>query len=225
MNMKIRTLALLALFFAGITYAQDSPPKAATQSEKAPSYISMKVGSLGAGLEFSHSIASRWAMRYNFTYFQYTKNAETKSGNVETVREAFVRCGGLGVIADYNLSKTNPNWKLAMGLVYQFNRVSDSRTYTYTGSSTPEDLGNLTLAFTAFPVNPYLGIVAGNFRSKKHLQFSFEAGTLFHGRPRVEFTGSGRIQQTTEQIGIVEENVKNYNWFPVGFFNLRYVIF
>lgn len=223
--MKLRTLALLALIASGSTYAQDSPSESAARSEKAPSYLGVKLGSLGAGLEFSHAIAPRWAMRYNFTYFQMAKHAETKSGNVTTVRNAEVRIGGLGAIADYNLSKSNPNWKLAMGVVYQFNRISDSRDYTYSSSSTTEELGNLTLAFTAFPVNPYLGIVAGNFRSKKHLQFSFEAGTLFHGKPRVEFTGTGRIAQTAEQVDKVEENVKNYNWFPVGFFNLRYVIF
>jgi len=216
--MKLRTLALLVLLTTGSTFAQEV-------EKKAPSYLSLKLGTLGGGLEFSHAIAFRWALRYNFTYFQYAMNKETKSGNVTTVRDASVRAGGLGVISDFNLSKTNPNFKLAMGAVYQFNRVSDSRAYTYTSSSTTEDLGSLTLTFTAFPVNPYVGFVAGNFRSQKHLQFSFEAGTLFHGRPRVEFTGTGRIQQTAEQVGIVEENVKNYNWFPVGFFNLRYVIF
>lgn len=196
----------------------------AQEASKGNPYISLKMGSLGFGLEYSHPISARWSGRLNASYFAIAMHKETTASSIITVKDTKVKIGGIGLIGDFNLSKTNPNWKLCVGAVYQFNKIAETRAYTFSSPDLTEDLGSLSLEFTTFPVNPYVGFMLGNFRSTKRLQFSLEAGTLYHGAPRVVFTGTGRIAGTAEQVDKVKENVKNYSLFPVGNINIRYVL-
>lgn len=212
----INCLTVVGFLLSLSTNAQDTL--------KGKPYASLKLGTLGIGLEYSHPISPRWSARLNASFLNLKMHKESESGSIITVKDTKINLGAVGLVGDFNLSKTNPNWKLCVGVVYQMNKISENRAYTYSSSDLTEDLGSLSLKFTAMPVNPYVGLMVGNFRSQKKLQFSIEAGTLYHGAPRVEFTGTGRIAGTAEQKDKVEANVKNYSFFPVGYINVRYVL-
>ena len=184
--------------------------------------LGIQLGSMGIGIQYTHPLSERWNLRGTASYFDIALPQSIPSSTVNTERVYSARLGGIGAIADYSFSKKTPNWKLAMGLFYQINRVGIYQEFTYVGDDLNEDLGTLDLQFDSFPVSPYAGLVFGNFKSQKRVTFSLELGTLFHGRPNVTFTGTGRIGPTAEQDELVAENVSNYNWFPYANFQLNF---
>ena len=109
-----------------------------------------------------------------------------------------------------------------MGVFYQANKLLQRDDYTYVGDDRNEDLGNLTIDFTSFPVSPYVGLIFGNYKSGRRCTVAFELGTLFHGKPRVNWVGEGIIAPTAEQDEIVAGNVSNYNWWPYANFQINY---
>ena len=216
--MKLHTSKIVMLFALKVVFALNF----ASAQEKPPSYFGIQIGTLGAGLQYVKPLNSRWDLRASATFLKLTKNRETISSTLTTKETIEMRTGGLGIIADYCISKNTPNWKIAFGAIYQFNKITDSRQYDVEYNDSKVDLGNLSLEFTTFPVSPYAGFMWGNFKSEKKIIYCLELGTLYHGKPKVLFTGEGRIAPTAELDEIVSENVKDYNWYPYLNFQINY---
>lgn len=219
--MKLHSLKMLA--FVSIQFALTA--KISQAQEKSSPLVGFQVGTMGLGFQYVHPINSRWDLRAAATYFQLKHNREwttTTTSTLTTSETIKGRTGGVSLIADYNLSSKTPNFKLAFGALYQLNRLIDTRSYLVEYSGQNVDLGNLTLEYTTFPVSPYAGFVWGNFKTEKKIVYSIELGTLYHGKPRVDFTGEGRIAPTAEQDEMAAENVKDYNWYPVLNFQINY---
>lgn len=214
--MKNKLLYLL-LCFPAFGFSQVNE-----EAKKHPQYIGQQIGTLGYGLHYSYGISPQWALRANASYFHINQRTEETSSTLISERHRFLRTGGFGIVADWSFAKNNPNWKLSFGAYYQFNLARETRDYTYMSGDVIEDLGRLKIEFTTMPVNPYLGFMFGNFKSDKVITYAIEAGTLFHGHPKVDFTGSGRIEQTAEQDDLIRDNVKNYMFYPVINFKLNY---
>lgn len=214
----VRTLTLSILLFSSTL------GMAQKEKDSVPSnYFGIQLGSLGIGGQYSHNIHPRWNIRLSASYIQLSMDKEKVTSTYRQDIEYNARLGGIALLADYSLRKTNGNFKLSTGVIYQFNKVSQNSQFTYIGDESSQlDLGTLNLTFTTFPVNPYVGLVLGNFQTKKRLFFTFEMGTTFHGSPRVEFTGTGIVRHTADQGEIVEKNVHNYSWYPYGNFQLNY---
>ncbi|MFT4757997.1 MAG: hypothetical protein ACI91R_002658 [Vicingaceae bacterium] len=219
--MKVKILCLSFLTIFSLCHAQDE----AVNSEAGSQSIALKLGTLGAGLQYTYAINDRWQARMDASYFKSPAVVRI-AAEAEYIAEMRVvgRVGGIGLMADYNLSSKTPNWKLAMGLYYNFTKVTLDGAFTLTATDPDEDLGTLLWEYTTNPVNPYAGIVFGNFKSDKKIGFAIELGTLYHGAPKVDFTGSGRIEPTSTQDDLMRENVKDYAWFPMGSLQLIYKI-
>lgn len=192
-----------------------------SQEEKPKKYISQHLGTLGFGIEYNHGFTNRFSLRGNLNYFRLNQKTTYSNSTLYEKYRAF-RSAGIGVIADWRFIGNAPNWKLSAGVYILSRRASETRDYIYTNEDLTEDLGRLSIKFSTFPVNPYVGFIYGNFMSVKPITYSIEFGTLFHGNPRVDFTGNGRIEQTTQQDDIIKENVKNYMFYPVLNFKLNY---
>lgn len=209
---KISTFLAFMIVFSFLNFSQEL--------EKQKPTLGIQVGSMGAGLQFTYPFAKRWDARIAASYMSLNLNSSSKDKTIATEKKTGVTMGGVSLIADFTLSSKTPNWKLAMGVVYPLNKIEETRSYTYIADGFNEDLGSLTLAFTPIPINPYLGFVFGNFKSTKRVGFALELGTLYHGKPSVSFTGTGRIEPTSEQDEVVANNVKNYNFYPYANFQL-----
>ncbi len=192
-----------------------------SQEERPKKFISQQIGTLGFGLEYNHGFTNRFSLRGNINYFQLNQKI-TYSNTVLFEKYRLFRIAGIGVIADWRFLENVPNWKVSAGLYLVSRKASETRDYIYVNEDFTEDLGRLSIEFSAFPVNPYVGFLYGNFKSTKPITYSIEFGTLFHGQPKVEFTGTGRIEQTTQQVDIIRDNVKNYMFYPVLNFKLNY---
>ncbi len=195
---------------------------AQADSAKMSNYFGVQFGSLGIGGQYVHPIHPRWNLRATGSYFSMSLDQTVEATNYTESRTYNATLGGGALIADFSFLKSTPNWKLAMGAFYQINKVGVNSSYLYKRNGETGDAGTLDLTFTTMPVNPYLGLVWGNFRTKKKVFFTLELGTMFHGTPNVDFTGSGLIEATTLQKPIIEDNVSNYNWFPYANFQINY---
>lgn len=213
---KLKLLAVFAML-GGMSYAQEAS-SAPTQ------YVGVQFGSLGAGAQYVRSIHPRWNLRFSGSYFKASMDQVVETSRYTEYRTNSGQVGAFAALADFDISKKTPNWKLSTGLMYQVNKINRFSTFETEMDGEMLDLGTLDLTFTAFPVNPYAGLVFGNFKSEKKVFFTLELGTLFHGRPNVDFVGTGLIAPTAEQDGLVESNVSNYNWFPYGNFQINYRI-
>lgn len=192
-----------------------------SQEEQPKKYISQQLGTLGYGLEYNHGLTNRLSLRGNLIYFRLSQKI-TYSNSVLFEKYRFFRYAGVGIVADWRFLENVQNWKVSAGIYCISRKASETRDYIYINEDFTEDLGRLSVEFSAFPVNPYLGFVYGNFKSTKPITYAIEFGTLFHGNPRVEFTGTGRLEQTAQQVDIIRENVKNYMFYPVLNFKLNF---
>jgi hypothetical protein len=216
--MKNRYLKIASLLVVPLTFVANY----GHAQEKAAPSIGLQIGTLGIGAQYIHPLTSKWELRSTLSYLQLTKKRELISTSLTTDETIKMRTGGIGIYANYNVFSKTPNWKVSLGAVYQFNRIIDTRVYEVEYNNSQIDLGSLSLEFTTFPVSPYAGILWGNFKSEKKININLELGTLYHGKPNVVFTGEGRIAPTAEQGPLVEENVKDYNWYPYLSFNINY---
>jgi hypothetical protein len=185
----------------------------------------IQINTLGLGGQFVMPLNNSLNARFSASFIQMKFQKNVERGNLAEDRNRKLRSGGLGLLVDWKPFEYELI-RFSGGLVYQFNRASESRDYVYTRNGEAMELGNLTVDFTFFPVNPYIGFVFGRPipLAEKKISVLFELGTLFHGRPRVDFTGAGRIAPTAEQDDVIANNVKNYMFYPVASIQLNYKI-
>ena len=215
-------LLVACLLIGSMTYAQSDSTASKAPTGKSD-YVGLQFGSLGIGGQYVHPLNARWSLRFSGSYFSMGAPTSTiVTPRYTETRDVKGTVGGGSAIADFDISPKTPNWKLSMGAFYTINEVSQMSSFVYTENGNNKDVGTLDLTFTANPVSPYLGLVWGNFKTKKKLFFTLELGTLYHGKPKVSFTGTGLIEPTTQQDYIIADNVSNYNWFPYANFQLNY---
>lgn len=186
-----------------------------SQEKNSNSTLSFQIGSLGIGANYSHLIKNDIDIRLSASFLKLGYDLSSISSTLQIDKKREFRTGGIGLIADWAFIKNNPNFKLSGGVFYQINRIKEERDYTYIKDNLNEKLGLISIAFSSKPISPFLGFTYGNFKSEKKITYAFELGTLYHGKPIVEFIATERLSQTAEQKPIVENNVKNYNFYPV----------
>ena len=75
----------------------------------------------------------------------------------------------------------------------------------------------LTLDYNGFA--PYLGLGFGRAVPKNKFGVSFEAGSFYLPEPKVDITATGMLAPTANQAVSLQEDIRDYRWFP--FLNLR----
>ena len=226
---KTNIQLFLLLLFCLTAFCHSNKIKASTNLDwtntyNAKPYLGIQLGSLGAGLQFAYPIGNRFDVRISGTYLpKIGLSIPSTEQGVDIVSKYNFQTGCVALICDLSLSKKKPGIKLAFGAVYSMTKVSGTRQYhepTY-----DLDLGSLTLGFTPkLPVNPYLGLVFGNFMKSKVVFFTLEIGALYHGKPKVVFTGDGRVSPTANDANtqIIADNVKSLQFYPYANLQLNF---
>jgi hypothetical protein len=228
MKNKMRS-QLLILPFAFLIFVARTQESQSSSNEITPSSndlktgnmtVGVQVGSLGPGLQFTYTVNPKLNLRAIGSFMKLNHSTEFDESQVRTSEKIMAQTGAVGVISDWRVFK-NQWFRLSAGVVYNFNQLIDTRNYVYTKVTPSYEVGSLTLDFTTMKVNPYLGIVLGKQNQDKKVNFLVEFGTLYHGQPKVNFTGEGRIGATSEQVDVVKSNVSNYNFYPVLNFQMN----
>lgn len=194
------------------------------QNEPRDWYAGAQLGSMGVGAQLQTAINDKMNARVAFSFMQLKPEKEMQSGDISFEKKSLFRTGGVGLTVDWQFYQKWEKIRITGGLYYQFNRVNQERIYTFSNDGLVEDMGSLKIEIYTFPLNPCIGLQWGKLDSNRKFNYLIDAGFLFHGRPKVNFTGSGRVEPTAEQDEIVQNNLKNYNFYPNLNFTLLYTL-
>jgi hypothetical protein len=227
--MKIKTTISSLLFCLCLTcsicFSQDSTTVNTTKVKTTPRLgLALNLGTT-PGIDFAYGISSKVAIRLGYSYFKYNVNTTTKSSNEEVKLGGDVNMSILGLSAEY-FPFSKSSFKVFGGASYIDKGslsvlVTPTGTYTF-GSTvfTPDQVGNVSFSVDyGKSIAPFAGIGFGRTIPKNRVGFGFEMGTYYAKSPIVTLNGEKRLSSMSEQQTKVQENMKDWHYWPV--INLR----
>ena len=189
--------------------------------------LSLNLGTT-PGLDIGYAISPKITARLGYSYFKYNTNttAKTSGEDVKLGGDANISIASLSF--EYHPFKRS-SFKLIGGASY-FDKgqialvVTPTGTYKFGSTSfSPSDLGNVQFTVDyGKQYAPFAGIGFGRTVPKRRVGFGFEVGSYYTQTPKVTLTGDKRLSSMSEQQAKVQENMKDWKYWPVV--NLRLAI-
>jgi hypothetical protein len=79
----------------------------------------------------------------------------------------------------------------------------------------PEDIGVVVTTIKTNKMQPYLGMGYDQFYAGKKINFSVNAGLMYHGKPQVNMTATKMLKPTAENAGRLEKYFESYQFMPL----------
>lgn len=221
--MRKKTIQIISFFiflfgFVATGFCQDT-------------FIGIKGGSLGAGLELERSFNDSISARIGINYFSFDY-----SGTEDDIKYDFdLGLMTLGAFLDWH--PFQGSFRFTGGLIYNGNSLDStsesSATYEigdqiYTGS----EIGTLNGEFDFNDFAPYVGLGWNTaFGKDRKWGFICELGVMFQGSPTAVLTATGPIAdqplfqaELAKEEDNLQDDLDNYNLYPnisIGF-NYRF---
>ncbi len=177
------------------------------------------------GITLAYGLSPQLAIRLGYSYFKYDLNTSTKASNEEVKLGGSANMSILGLSAEYFPFKKS-SFKIFGGASYIDKGdlsvvVTPTGTYTFGSKTfTPNEIGNVTLTVDyGKSIAPFAGIGFGRTIPKSRIGFGFELGSYYMNTPKVSLTGKERLSSMSEQQSKVQENMKDWHYWPI--MNLR----
>ncbi len=192
-----------ALLPAVPLYAQATPAgtPAAVRAAKAPAQFSaaIRVSTLGIGPEVSVLTAPNVALRIGYNGTNYSRSVSSQGIDYD----GKLKLSSVPALADVYPSKQG-SFHLTAGLLFNSSSVTatgkpsgSTQTYTLNGMTfNAADVGSLNGRVTFSKTSPYLGIGFGKPAGGSMLQFLFDVGVAFQGKPHLTLGRSGGVTIT-----------------------------
>lgn len=220
------TFSLFLLYVCLISYS--SVTKAQSLSGTSHKLgLSLNLGTT-PGIDVGYAISPKITARLGYSYFKYNTNTTAKTSGEE------VKLGGDANVSIASLSfEYHPfkrsSFKLIGGASY-FDKgqiafvVTPTGTYKFGSTTfTPEEVGNVQFTVDyGKQYAPFAGIGFGRTVPKRRVGFGFEVGSYYTQTPKVTLKGDKRLSSMSEQQAKVQENMKDWKYWPVV--NLRLAI-
>jgi len=224
---RLILVVLIALGPLSASLAQTADSTKNATAAKGPLKVALgiQVGSMGPGLNLSFEYFKKWNFRLTGTYVQ--ANYSENNTELKYLFESTARVGGVGVYADWFPFNKARGVGFTVGLAYSFIKL-DATGRSLVGyqsndfAVTAEEIGEITTSFKTNPVMPYLGLGFGRSVPNKVVNFRFELGAYYMGSPSVDMTATGLVHQTVEERDKIQDNLKNYMFYPSMTFNLNF---
>jgi outer membrane protein W len=220
------TFSLFLLYVCLISYSNVTKAQSLSGSSHKLG-LSLNLGTT-PGLDIGYAISPKITARLGYSYFKYNTNttAKTSGEDVKLGGDANVSIASLSF--EYHPFKRS-SFKLIGGASY-FDKgqialvVTPTGTYKFGSTSfSPEDLGNVQFTVDyGKQYAPFAGIGFGRTVPKRRVGFGFEVGSYYTQTPKVTLTGDKRLSSMSEQQAKVQENMKDWKYWPVV--NLRLAI-
>jgi hypothetical protein len=220
------TFSLFLLYVCLISYSNVTKAQSLSGSSHKLG-LSLNLGTT-PGLDIGYAISPKIIARLGYSYFKYNTNttAKTSGEDVKLGGDANVSIASLSF--EYHPFKRS-SFKLIGGASY-FDKgqialvVTPTGTYKFGSTSfSPEDLGNVQFTVDyGKQYAPFAGIGFGRTVPKRRVGFGFEVGSYYTQTPKVTLTGDKRLSSMSEQQAKVQENMKDWKYWPVV--NLRLAI-
>ncbi len=227
-----------AVLVAGPLYAQSAPPKTSAASP-APTHFSaaIRVSTLGIGVEGSVLVAPNVALRAGYNGYNYSRSVSSQGIDYN----GKLKLSSVPVLADVYPSKTG-TFHLSAGLLFNSSSVTangkpsgSAQTYTLNGTTfSAADVGSLDGRVTFSKTSPYLGLGFGKPSGVSAVQFLFDVGVVFQGKPHLSLDRSGGIAITDPALNNMinaaiaaqrdksQSDVNKLQYYPVVSVGLAY---
>lgn len=182
-----------------------------------------KMGTMGYGIEITKSIFQSVNLRGGVNVFNY--NTDKLMGEEDFDVNFNLKLFSFSLLLDYYLVS---GVYFTGGLVLNQNEFAikfrTSKSYQIGELYySPEELGKVSGMISFDKTAGYLGIGFGNpVCQQKSFGLVLDIGALFQNSPKVEMSGDGMIEPTTEQQPIIEENLEEYKIYPVISLGISY---
>lgn len=214
--------------------AQAAKPKAAVHAS-----VAVRVSTLGIGVEGSVLAAPNVALRLGYSGYSYSHTQTSQ----DVMYDGKLKLSSVSALADVYPSKSG-TFHVTGGLVFNSNTITahgkpnttnGAQTYTLNGMTfSASDVGTLDGRASFSKTAPYLGIGFGKPAGASPVQFLFDIGVVFQGKPRLSLARNGGISITnptlSDQINAAinaqrdksQSDLNKFQYYPVVSVGLAY---
>lgn len=193
--------------------------------------VSLKAGTLGAGLDISRMLTDNIGVRLNINGLSYNDTRDVSDINYDADLKLFTA----GILADYY--PIDNNFRVSGGVYYNDNHADGTfvptTSFTFGNNTyTPADIGQVDAgAYYDNNIAPYIGIGwGGKDVSRNGWSFSLDVGALYQGSTQVYANATVNNPLLAAQIKSdvenerqqIEDDIKDYKWYPVIMVGVTY---
>ncbi len=233
--MKTRRLLYLLMAVliaqADLFAQEDAEPEVESAKEGTRIGIGISGSTRGIGVDLGIGLSQKFQLRLGGTYFQFDQDFVLDVEGQPFDMNADVDMRSLQLLADYYPFKGS-SFKLTGGLAYHLNERYSVQG-AYAGEEVfsmgeivieGEDVGTLGVDVTYEKLAPYAALGFGRAVPKGRVNFSFEIGSYYNSSPNVEINGTNMFSEMNSQSEQLEQNMKDYRFYPVMMFRLGFKI-
>jgi hypothetical protein len=191
--------------------------------------LDFNLSTIGPGGTVAFKFHKHWSVREGFNYFNYNSEFDGKYFGYNLHHKPNLKLGATTINLDFFPSQ-HSSFFLSAGIAYVFNHYNYGIAYNDSitqGEITikPDQIGTITIDIKTHRIMPYLGMGFGRAVPKKRIGTGIEIGCFYQGQPKVLVQATGLIQKTDTQSKTIEENIKNYSFFPLIKFKISIKLF
>lgn len=192
--------------------------------------VSLRVGTLGPGVDVSYSVSPKFNVRGGAAYFSTTFDETLDDEDIDLALTGDATIGAVSVMADFHPFENS--FRLSAGLnMNLFEGSADGRSLSPYCFGDEDAQGNcLDKEFSADKVGtfgakvsypsafqPYAGIGFGNMaRGQSRVTFMMDLGVIYAGKPELELSATGLLAPTaTENEARLNEGIESFVLYPV----------
>ena len=213
---------------------------AAAPASKMPvmASVAVRVSTLGIGPEASVLVAPNIALRAGYNGYNYSRSVNSQGISYD----GKLKLSSVPLLADIYPSKQG-SFHLTAGVLFNSSSVTatgkpssgSTQTYTLNGTTfNASDVGSLDGRVTFSKTSPYLGIGFGKPAGGSMLQFLFDVGVVFQGKPHLTLSRSGGVAITDPTLSSMidtaiaaqrdksQSHVNKLQYYPVVSVGLAY---
>ncbi len=201
--------------------------------------VAVRVGTLGVGVEAGILAVPNVALRLGYSGYSYSHTQTSK----DVTYDGKLKLSSVSALADVYPSKSG-TFHLTAGLVFNSNTITatgkpnitnGAQTYTLNGMTfNASDVGTLDGRASFSKTAPYLGLGFGKPSGSSPVQFLFDIGVVFQGKPRLSLARNGGIAITnpalSDQINAAinaqrdktQSDLNKFQYYPVVSVGLAY---
>ena len=201
--------------------------------------LAVRVSTLGLGVEGSALVAPQIGLRLGYNGYSYSHTQTSK----DVMYDGKLKLSNVSALADVYPMKSG-SFHLTGGVVFNSNTITaygkpsstnGTQTYTLNGMTySAADVGTLDGRATFSHTAPYLGIGFGKPAGASPVQFLFDVGVVFQGKPHLSLARSGGLTVTdpvlnneinaavNAQRDQTQSDLNKFQYYPVVSVGLAY---
>ena len=201
--------------------------------------VAVRVGTLGVGIEGSALVAPNVALRLGYSGYSYSHTTTSQ----DVTYDGKLKLSSVSALADVYPSQSG-TFHVTGGFVFNSNEITAhgkpsamgaAQTYSLNGMTfSASDVGSLDGRASFSKTAPYLGLGFGKPAGGGAVQFLFDIGVVFQGKPHLSLARNGGVSITNptlnDQINAAinaqrdqtQSDLNKFQYYPVVSVGLAY---